>query len=120
MEEHFMARNFKELREKMSPESRTRVEERVQRAIKEMPLEELRAAREMTQAQLAKVWGVSQGSISKVESRADVYVSTLRSYIEAMGGELQIQAVFPDGAVVINQFHEAGKTSESRGVQLAS
>ena len=48
-----MARNFKELRDKMSPERRARVEKRVQETLKGMPLEELREARELTQTQLA-------------------------------------------------------------------
>jgi transcriptional regulator with XRE-family HTH domain len=107
-----MARNFNELRAKMSPESRARVEERVKATLAAMPLEELREARELTQTQLAQVLQVSQGAVSKVERRADMYISTLRSYIAAMGGDLQIRAVFPDGEVIINQFAEIGSRSE--------
>lgn len=99
-----MARNFKELQAKMSPERRARVEERVRKAIKEMALDELRSARELTQAQLAEMLKMDQGSISKLERRTDMYISTLRRYIEAMGGSLQIKAVFPDGEVKIRQF----------------
>ena len=58
-------------------------------------LGELRRAREMTQQQLAKVMQVSQAQVSRVENQADLYLSTLRSYIEAMGGELQIRVAFP-------------------------
>lgn len=104
-----MARKFRELYDKMSPESRARVEERVKEAMKAMPLEELREAREMTQTQLADVLHVSQGAISKVERRADMYISTLRSYIRAIGGDLQIRAVFPEGEVLIDQFEKIGK-----------
>jgi DNA-binding XRE family transcriptional regulator len=107
-----MARNFNELRAKMSPESRARVEERVKQAIKDMPLDELRDARELTQAQLAQVLQVSQGAVSKVERRTDMYISTLRSYISAMGGYLQIRAVFPDGEVQINQFADIAPADE--------
>jgi len=71
-----------------------------------MPLEELREARELTQTQLAQGLHVSQGAVSKVERRADMYISTLRSYIRAIGGDLQIRAVFPEGEVLINQFEE--------------
>jgi DNA-binding XRE family transcriptional regulator len=99
-----MARNFNELYGKMDPEIRAQVEKRVQAALKAMPLEELREARELTQNQLAQSLHVSQGAVSKVERRADMYISTLRSYIRAMGGDLQIHAVFPDGEVLINQF----------------
>jgi len=99
-----MARNFKELRAKMDPESRARVEQRVQEALKAMPLEGLREARELTQTQLAQILRVSQGAVSKVERRADMYISTLRSYVRAIGGDLQIRAVFPEGDVLIDQF----------------
>jgi transcriptional regulator with XRE-family HTH domain len=101
-----MAKKYSELRAKMSPERRARVDERVRAAIAEMPLEELRQAREMTQAQLADVLEVSQGAVSKVERRTDMYISTLRSYIRSMGGDLQIRAVFPEGEVIIDQFRE--------------
>jgi predicted XRE-type DNA-binding protein len=105
--EEIMARNFKHLQMKMSPVRRTRVEERVRQAIKEMALDELRSARAFTQAELSQVLKVDQGSISKLERRTDMYIGTLRRYIEAMGGSLQIRAVFPDGEVQINQFQDA-------------
>ena len=102
-----MAHKFKELQKNMSAERRARVEERVREAIQEMALDELRAAREFTQAELSQVLRVDQGSISKLERRTDMYIGTLRRYIEAMGGSLQIRAVFPDGEVQITQFEDA-------------
>jgi transcriptional regulator with XRE-family HTH domain len=69
--------------------------------IAEMPLLQLRNAREMAQTRLAEVLEMDQGNISKLEKRTDMYLSTLRSYIEAMGGVLEIRAVFPDGVVKI-------------------
>jgi transcriptional regulator with XRE-family HTH domain len=102
-----MARNFKELQAKKSPERRARIEARVQAAIAQMALDELREARKLTQVQLAKTLKVDQGSVSKLERRTDMYVSTLRNFIRAMGGELHIRADFPDGSVEITQFEEA-------------
>lgn len=101
-----MARNFKELQAKISPERRARVERKVERALREMALDELRSARQLTQTGLANILGVDQGSISKLERRTDMYISTLRSYVEAMGGDLQIRAIFPDGEVQIKQFQD--------------
>jgi len=101
-----MAKNFNELLAKMKPERRARIEANVRETLAEMPLEELRSAREMTQTQLAEILQVSQGAVSKVERRTDMYISTLRSYIKSMGGDLQIRAVFPDGDVVIDQFRD--------------
>jgi len=107
-----MAKKYSELRAKMSPASRARVDARVRAAIAEMPLEELRQAREMTQTQLAEVLQVSQGAVSKVERRTDMYISTLRSYIRSMGGDLQIRATFPEGDVIIDQFRDIAGNEE--------
>src|SRR5271170_6442981 len=101
-----MARNFRELQAKISPERRARVERKVEQALREMALDELRSARQLTQTGLANILGVDQGSNSKLERRTDMYISTLRSYVEAMGGDLQIRAVFPDGEVQIKQFQD--------------
>ena len=54
---------------------------------------------------------VQQPSIAKIEKRTDMYLSTLRSHIEAMGGELDVVARFPDGAVKISNFSDLGKVA---------
>jgi transcriptional regulator with XRE-family HTH domain len=99
-----MAKNIKDLQAKMSPESQARSEAKAERLIQEMALDELRAARALTQEHLSTILGVRQSAISKLEHRADMYVSTLRHFIEAMGGQLEIRAVFPEGDVRITQF----------------
>ncbi|HTA71761.1 MAG TPA: XRE family transcriptional regulator [Bryobacteraceae bacterium] len=112
-----MAKNFKELEAKMSPDSRARSDEIYRRLLKEMPLQTLRAARQLTQENLANVLHVKQSEISKIERRTDMYVSTLASYIKAMGGRLEVVAAFPSGEVVrINQFEELAeeKSAQSR------
>lgn len=101
-----MARKFSELRNKMTPAARVRAAEIAREITAEMPLSELRTARELTQSTLAKTMETTQGEISKIEQRTDVYVSTLRSYITAMGGELDIVARFKDGSVRISQFSD--------------
>jgi DNA-binding XRE family transcriptional regulator len=99
-----MAKSFKQLEAKMSPAARARSEAKARQMIREMPLNEMRAARELTQEHLAKLLRVKQASISKLERRADMYISTLRDFVRAMGGDLEITARFPDGDVRINQF----------------
>jgi transcriptional regulator len=101
-----MARKFQELRDRMTPAARARVEARVSVTVQEMRLEQLRRAREHTQATLAVAMETTQGEVSKLEKRTDCYVSTLRSYIEALGGELEIVARFEGQVVKINQFGE--------------
>jgi transcriptional regulator with XRE-family HTH domain len=104
-----MAKNFKELQAKMSPEARARSEAKAERIIQEMALDELRAALDLTQEQLADVLHIKQAAISKVERRSDMFISTLRKIIEAMGGELEIRAILPGGTVRIRQFGELRK-----------
>ena len=106
-----MAKSFKTLEAKMSPASRARAEAKAEQLLAEMPLYELRSARQMTQEKLAKELNVKQSAVSKLERRADMYVSTLREFVRAMGGELEITARFPEGAVRINQFEDENKAA---------
>ncbi len=108
-----MARKFSELRARMTPESRSRAEAKAHAMLAEMPLQELRQARGLSQKMLAEVLHVQQPSIAKLEKRTDMYLSTLRSHIEAMGGELEVIARFPDGAVKISNFSDLEKTAAS-------
>lgn len=92
-------RNFSELREqarRRDPDWDEQVAER-QRAMEDvLALADLRRSRHVTQVQLAEELGISQGNVSRLESRSDVYLSTLRSYVQALGGHLEIAAVFDD------------------------
>jgi hypothetical protein len=78
----------------------------------ELPLAELREVRQRSQAVLAKKLGLQPAAISRLEQRTDLYLSTLRSLIEAMGGKLEIVAELPDRPPVrINQFRTLGEAS---------
>ena len=99
-----MARSFKILEQRMSASARAHSEEKARKTISEMPLNEMRVARELTQEHLAKLLKVKQASVSKMERRTDLYVSTLRGFVRAMGGDLEITARFPEGEVRISQF----------------
>ena len=101
-----MAKPYSTLRAKMSPEARATAEEQTRHLIQEMPLQELRQARKLSQEQMAKILHTKQSNVSRIEKRTDMYISTLRGVIKAMGGDLEIVARFPDGDVRINQFEE--------------
>jgi len=101
-----MARKFSELEEKMSPESKQWVKQEVAKTLATMPLGELRNARGLSQKMLAEALHIQQPAIAKLEKRTDMYISTLRSHIKAMGGELEIIARFPDGDVSISNFSQ--------------
>jgi predicted XRE-type DNA-binding protein len=105
-----MAKSFKMLKDRLSDGSRARIQKRVQDALEEMPLAELRQARKFTQQQIAESLKIKQASVSKMECQTDMYISTIRKYVEAMGGRLEIIAKFPEGSVKIDNFEgiEAG------------
>jgi DNA-binding XRE family transcriptional regulator len=106
--EKLMAKKFTELRAGMSQAAREKSDGMARQMLAEMPLNELRQARGLSQKMLAEVLRVQQPSIAKIEKRTDMYLSTLRSHIEAMGGELEVIARFPDGSVKINNFTDLG------------
>ncbi|MGO9127032.1 MAG: XRE family transcriptional regulator [Terriglobales bacterium] len=110
-----MAKNFNTLREKMSSASRKRSRALAAGYRTEMPLDELREAREMTQVHLARILKVNQAAVSKMERRTDMYVSTLQDFIRALGGELKIIVKFPEGAVEIDQFESRKRSTDRKG-----
>jgi transcriptional regulator with XRE-family HTH domain len=86
----------------LSPAQRKKVEARAAELIaEEMTLRELRQARKLTQVKVAKTLGVTQDSVSRLEKRSDLLLSTLRKTVEAMGGNLSLIAEFPDRAPVV-------------------
>jgi len=104
-----MAKPWKEIKGTASADVRARAAKRTRAMLEGLPLADLRRARELSQTTLAEALEATQPEVSKIERRTDLYVSTLRRYIEAMGGELEIVARFPDGDVRINQFEELAK-----------
>jgi len=106
-----MAHKWKDIRRKLSPEQEEKTRRYVRSVVEAVSLNQLREARKLTQANLASMLGINQGSVSKMEKRTDMYVSTLRNFIEAMGGQLQIRAIFPEGEVLIEQFESLSDSS---------
>ena len=102
-----MAKHFRELRAKMSPAAQARSAARAEATLVEMQLQELRKSRNVTQVDLAKVMKVEQAAVSKLERREDMYVSTLRDYVKALGGELKLVASFPDAEIQVHPFEIA-------------
>jgi hypothetical protein len=96
-----MTRSFTELTKHLGPERRVRIEQRKEQLRQEMTL--------------ARTLNVKQAEISKIENRADMLMSTLRNFVQAMGGDLEVRAVFPDRAIEISTFSSlAGKPAKIR------
>jgi DNA-binding transcriptional regulator YiaG len=99
-----MVRSPKELDRTVHSDAVVQEEHTNEGTLAAMPLDALRDARRLTQVQMAQLLKISQGAVSKVERRTDMFVSTLRNYVRAIGGDLEIRAVFPEGDVLIDQF----------------
>jgi DNA-binding XRE family transcriptional regulator len=93
---------LKDKMKELSPVQRKKVEARAAELIaEEMTLRELRHARKLTQVRMAKKLGITQDSVSRLEKRSDLLLSTLRKAVEAMGGNLSLVAKFPDREPVV-------------------
>ena len=97
-----MSRNVNDIISKLSSAQRKRVEAHAAELIaEEMTLRELRRARKLTQVSVAKALGITQDSVSRLEKRSDILLSTLRKTVRVMGGNLSLVAEFPDRAPVV-------------------
>lgn len=91
---------WEEIKAQMKPGTRTRIEAEAIRLSDELHLAQLRKARGLTQEAMAELLGVSQAEVSKMERRSELYIGTLKKFIEAMNGELVLAARFADGVEV--------------------
>jgi len=108
-------RPFSELVADFDPEVRARVDARVRETVARLRLADIREAIGQTQLVMAAKLKLGQASVSKIESATDMYLSTLRRYIEALGGELVISAKFPEGTVIpIDSLSSAPKKARKR------
>lgn len=106
-------KSFSALRAKLSPESQARVEQKKINLREEMALHELREALRLTQAALGETLHVDQSAVAKMEKRTDMYVSNVRRFVEAMGGELRVTAHFPEGDVIITNFADVRELEDA-------
>lgn len=99
---------FATLRKQMTPEAQERAHAKSELLETEMALAEVRRAMKLSQEELAAILQINQASVAKMEKRTDMYIGTLRRFIQAMGGELEIVARFPDRQIKIDQFSQNG------------
>jgi len=97
-----MAHKWKDIKYKFSDQRREEIRQDALAELDRMGFGKLRQAREMTQVALAERLDVPQAAISRMERRTDLLLSTLRGYVEGLGGKLELRAVFPDGEFVLD------------------
>ena len=110
--------NLERIKKGLSPARRKKSAARAAHlAAEEMTLQELRQARKLTQVRMAKVLGITQDGVSRLEKRSDLLLSTLRKTVEAMGGNLSLVAEFPDRKpVVLSGIAEDDGSAIGRGL----
>lgn len=101
-------KKWNEVKSTVRPEVLRRAERKTRAILASMQLDELRKAVGVTQQELAERLGTYQPSISKLERRSDIFVSTLRDVVEALGGWLDVTACFPGGEARLSQFSSGG------------
>jgi len=107
-----MAKNFDTLvKRTTSKATRDKAAVRTKELLAELPVAELRQLAGKSQRELAKILGIKQPSLSKLENQSDIQVSTLQKIVEALGGKLDVVARFPKGSVKIGQFGNRSQTS---------
>ncbi len=95
-------KNLDRIRKQLSPARRRKIAARAATLVaEERSLQELRQAHKLTQKRMAQVLGIGQDSVSRLEQRSDLLISTLRGYVEALGGRLSLVAEFPDKDPVV-------------------
>ncbi len=103
-----MAVTLKKVLDSLPPERRAEIDRRYEELVDEVEsLKELRRLSELSQAKIAETLKISQPAVSKIEKQTDMYLSTLRGYVEAMGGELDVVVRLPDrGPVKIKSLED--------------
>ncbi len=101
-----MSTNWMELKHKATPEQRVAVQQEAHRELHRIGFGKLRQARKQTQIAVAGKLKIQQGAVSRLEKQTDLLLSTLGGYVGALGGRLELRAIFPDGDFVIETLAE--------------
>jgi transcriptional regulator with XRE-family HTH domain len=99
-----MATPWKQIKHKFSKDEDEELRRQALEDLERIGFGKLRLARQQTQVALAKELDIPQGAVSRLERRTDLLLSTLRGYVEALGGQLELRVVFPDGTFLIDTF----------------
>lgn len=105
--------SFAQLRNRMSEDARVKAKSEADQLEEKMDLADVRRALKLSQDEIAQALDIGQSSVAKLEKRADMYVGTLRRFIEAMGGELEIVARFDGRVIKIRNFADLAEKADT-------
>jgi hypothetical protein len=97
-----MATPWREIKFKISEEEREQIKREATAELERLGFGKLRLARQQTQVALAERLDIPQTAVSRMERRTDLLLSTMRGYVEALGGKLELRAIFPDGEFILD------------------
>lgn len=109
-----MATPWKEIKHKFSPEVHARIKREALAELDRIGFNKLRQARRQTQVALAERLDIPQNAVSRMERRTDLLLSTMRGYVEALGGKLELRVIFPDGEFVLDELAPPPRRGKSR------
>ncbi len=98
-----MARPWKDIKKKFSEEEEQELEREALAELDRIGFNKLRQARKQTQVALAERLDIPQNAVSRMERRTDLLLSTMRGFVEALGGKLELRVIFPDGEFVLEE-----------------
>jgi hypothetical protein len=108
-----MATPWKEIKFKFSEEERRQIRREAAAELDRIGFSKLRLARQQTQVALAERLDIPQTAVSRMERRTDLLLSTMRGYVEALGGKLELRVVFPDGEFILDTLGPAKRSRSS-------
>lgn len=107
-----MATNWKDLKHKASPKVYAALRQDAHAELDRIGFHKLRQARQQTQAALAERLKIGQGSVSRIERQSDLLLSTLREYVNVLGGKLELRVIFPDANFEIDTLAPAAEAKK--------
>lgn len=111
---------WNDLKHKASPEVRAHLKREAQAELRRIGFDKLRQARQQTQIAVAEKLHIGQGSVSRIEKQSDFLLSTLREYVGALGGQLELRVIFPDGDFVIESLGTEKPAGKRRSPESAA
>lgn len=115
-----MATPWREIKHKFSAEVHAQIKREALAELDRIGFNKLRQARKQTQVALAERLDIPQNAVSRMERRTDLLLSTMRGYVEALGGKLELRVIFPDGEFVLDELAPPPRSKRKKQASKAT